>query len=149
MKINFIYSADSLSSVEKKETKKAIKNITSVLLKEEKTEPELISFIFCDDRMIREYNSKYLGHDFETDIITFYDKDDEGITEGELLISLDTVRANSVRYGTEFYSELFRVAVHGLLHLCGYNDKTGTERKIIKAKEDYYLNKLNNAGKNI
>jgi len=143
LKINFIYNTEKISLAERRKINKGLKELTSLVSKEEKFDPENINFIFCDDIFIRKINRKYLGHDYETDILTFFDEDESGITEGELLISLDTVKSNSEHYKTDFKNELNRVAVHGLLHLCGYNDIKLSEQKVIRKKEDYYLKKNN------
>ena len=97
-----------------------------------------INIIFCSDNYILDVNVKYLGHDYFTDIITFdyYEKD---ILSGDLFISIDTVRDNAEFYKTEFNDELNRVIVHGLLHLIGYDDHTPEEQKIMREKENYYL----------
>lgn len=152
MEINIIYSDGCSKNLQKKEIRKSIKEISSLIIKEENINPEILNFIFCDEKMIREYNKKYLGHDYETDILTFFEEDDNGVKEGELLISIDTVRSNSEYFKTEFSKELQRVVIHGMLHLSGYKDSKISERKAIRKKEDYYLktlNNLNNAGKNI
>lgn len=102
-----------------------------------------LNVVFCGDSFIRNYNRKYLGHDFETDIITFhYDVNKNKGAEGELLISADALKRNSDLYKVSFKNEMLRVYIHGLLHLCGYNDITETERKIMKRKENFYLKKI-------
>lgn len=97
-----------------------------------------ISVIFCSDNYILDINQKYLQHDYFTDIITF-DYSEGGMISGDLFISVDSVRENSVEYGTEFEDELHRVIVHGILHLIGYDDHTEDEIKTMRSKEDYYL----------
>lgn len=97
-----------------------------------------ISIIFCSDNYILDINQKYLQHDYFTDIITF-DYSEGGRISGDLFISVDSVRENSVEYGTEFEDELHRVIVHGILHLIGYDDHTEDEIKTMRSKEDYYL----------
>ena len=97
-----------------------------------------ISIIFCSDNYILDVNVKYLGHDYFTDIITF-DYCVKNILSGDLFISIDTVRDNAEFYKTEFNDELNRVIVHGLLHLIGYDDHTPEEQKIMREKENYYL----------
>ena len=97
-----------------------------------------ISVIFCSDNYILDINQKYLHHDYFTDIITF-DYSEGGRISGDLFISVDSVRENSVEYGTEFEDELHRVIVHGILHLIGYDDHTEDEIKTMRSKEDYYL----------
>lgn len=97
-----------------------------------------ISIIFCSDNYILDINRRYLSHDYFTDIITFdYCEGDR--LSGDLFISVDSVRENSVEYGTEFKDELNRVIVHGILHLIGYDDHTEEDVKVMRSKEDYYL----------
>lgn len=98
-----------------------------------------ISVIFCSDNYILDINMKYLQHDYFTDIITF-DYCEGNTVSGDLFISIDSVRENSVEYGTEFEEELNRVIVHGVLHLIGYDDHTEADQKEMRAKENYYLN---------
>ena len=97
-----------------------------------------INIIFCSDNYILDVNVNYLGHDYFTDIITF-DYCEKDILSGDLFISIDTVRDNAEFYKTEFNDELNRVIVHGLLHLIGYDDHTPEEQKIMREKENYYL----------
>ncbi|MBO8474697.1 MAG: rRNA maturation RNase YbeY [Bacteroidetes bacterium] len=97
-----------------------------------------ISIIFCSDNYILEVNRKYLGHDYFTDIITF-DYCSGNVLSGDLFISVDSVKENSVEYGTEFEDELNRVIVHGILHLIGYDDHTEEDVKVMREKENYYL----------
>ncbi len=97
-----------------------------------------INIIFCSDNYILDVNVKYLGHDYFTDIITF-DYCEKDILSGDLFISIGTVRDNAEFYKTEFNDELNRVIVHGLLHLIGYDDHTPEEQKIMREKENYYL----------
>lgn len=97
-----------------------------------------ISIIFCSDNYILDINQKYLGHDYFTDIITFDYREGDRLS-GDLFISVDSVRENSVEYGTEFSDELNRVIVHGLLHIIGYDDHTDEQTSQMRAKENYYL----------
>ena len=97
-----------------------------------------IGYMFVDDEKILEVNREYLGHDYYTDVITFdYDEDD--VVSGDIVISLDTVRSNSELFGKEYYDELHRVIIHGILHLCGINDKGPGEREIMEAAENKAL----------
>ena len=97
-----------------------------------------IAYIFCDDAKILEDNNEYLQHDYYTDIITFdYCEDD--VISGDLFISLDTVRTNAEDVGATYEEELHRVIIHGILHLCGINDKGPGEREIMEAAEDEAL----------
>ena len=97
-----------------------------------------INIIFCSDNYILDVNMKYLGHDYFTDIITF-DYCEGKVLSGDLFISIDSVRENAELYGATFEEELRRVMVHGLLHLVGYDDHTEEEQKVMRAKENYYL----------
>ncbi len=97
-----------------------------------------INIIFCSDNYILDVNMKYLQHDYFTDIITF-DYCEGNVLSGDLFISVDSVRENSMFFKTEFADELNRVIVHGILHLIGYDDHTPEEQKIMREKENYYL----------
>lgn len=115
-------------------TKRCSAWIKDIASKHGKTIGE-IAYVFCDDAKILEVNRQYLGHDYYTDIITFdYCEDDK--LSGDIFISLDTVKSNSVTYGTDYYDELTRVIIHGILHLCGYKDKSDDESKAMRALED-------------
>ena len=97
-----------------------------------------IGYMFVDDEKILEVNREYLGHDYYTDIITFdYDEDD--VVSGDLVISLDTVRSNAELFQKDYDEELHRVIIHGVLHLCGINDKGPGEREIMEAAENKAL----------
>ncbi len=97
-----------------------------------------IGYMFVDDERILEVNREYLGHDYYTDIITF-DYDEGEVINGDLVISVDTVRTNAAKYGKSYAEELHRVIIHGVLHLCGINDKGPGEREIMEAEEDKAL----------
>ena len=97
-----------------------------------------IAYIFCDDEKILEVNREYLQHDYYTDIITFDYCEGETIS-GDLFISLDTVRSNSELVSETYDRELLRVIIHGVLHLCGINDKGEGEREIMEEKENKAL----------
>ena len=97
-----------------------------------------INIIFCSDNYILDVNQQYLQHDYFTDIITF-DYGEEDRLSGDLFISVDSVRENSIEYGTEFDDELNRVIVHGILHLIGYDDHCDEDIAVMRKKEDYYL----------
>ena len=100
-----------------------------------------IAYFFCDDEKILEVNRQYLQHDYHTDIITF-DYCEGNKLSGDLFISLDTVRSNSELFGTDYNTELHRVIIHGVLHLCGINDKGPGEREIMEAAENRALELL-------
>ena len=94
-----------------------------------------ITYIFCSDAEILRINQSYLKHDYYTDIITFDYSEGDKIS-GDLFISLETVKTNSEKFKTGFDEELRRVMIHGILHLCGYEDKTSEKKKIMRGKED-------------
>lgn len=97
-----------------------------------------VNVIFCSDNYILDVNMKYLQHDYFTDIITF-DYCEGKVLSGDLFISVDSVRENSIEFGTDFEEELHRVIVHGVLHLIGYDDHTEEDKKVMRQKENYYL----------
>ena len=97
-----------------------------------------IGYMFVSDEKILEVNRQYLGHDYYTDIITF-DYDEGDVLNGDLVISLDTVRTNAEKFHKEYDEELRRVIIHGILHLCGINDKGPGEREIMEANENAAL----------
>lgn len=100
-----------------------------------------IGYMFVNDEKILEVNNEYLGHDYYTDIITF-DYDEGDTINGDLVISLDTVRTNAEKFGKDYDEELHRVIIHGILHLCGINDKGPGEREIMEAAENKALDLL-------
>lgn len=100
-----------------------------------------VNVIFCSDRYILDVNKKYLGHDYYTDIITF-DYCEGSRLSGDLFISVDTVRDNSKFYNSAFDDEIHRVIVHGLLHLIGYDDHSEADQKLMRSKENQYLELL-------
>lgn len=97
-----------------------------------------IGYMFVSDEKMLEVNRQYLGHDYYTDIITF-DYDEGDVLNGDLVISLDTVRTNAEKFGKDYDDELHRVIIHGILHLCGINDKGPGEREIMEAHENEAL----------
>ena len=97
-----------------------------------------IAYIFVDDENILEINNQYLQHDYYTDIITF-DYTEEKTISGDLFISLDTVRTNAEQVGATYEQELYRVIIHGIIHLCGIDDKAEGQREIMEAAENKAL----------
>ena len=103
-----------------------------------------VGYMFVNDEKILEINNEYLGHDYYTDVITFdYDEDD--VVNGDIVISLDTVRTNAEMFGKAYEDELYRVIIHGILHLCGLNDKGPGEREIMEKAENKALEMKNGA----
>ncbi len=97
-----------------------------------------VGYMFVNDEKILECNRQYLGHDYYTDVITF-DYDEGDVLNGDIVISLDTVRTNAEKFGKEYDDELHRVIIHGILHLCGINDKGPGEREIMEDNENKAL----------
>ena len=97
-----------------------------------------LTYCFCDDPYILETNRKFLNHDYFTDIITF-DYTRRGRIGGDMVISLDTVRSNAEGLGVPYAQELLRVVIHGVLHLCGIDDKGPGEREIMERNENEAL----------
>lgn len=100
-----------------------------------------IGYMFVDDEKILEVNKQYLGHDYYTDVITF-DYDEDMVINGDIVISLDTVRTNAKLFNKRYEDELHRVIIHGVLHLCGINDKGPGEREVMEANENEALDLL-------
>lgn len=100
-----------------------------------------VGYLFCNDEKILAVNNEYLGHDYYTDIITF-DYSEGDVLNGDIVISLDTVKSNAEKFQKEYCEELHRVIIHGILHLCGINDKGKGEREIMEAAEDKALERL-------
>lgn len=101
-----------------------------------------LGYLLCDDETMLEANRQYLGHDYYTDIITFDYSHDNRIS-GDMIISLDTIRSNAEMVGDTYRREMLRVFVHGVLHLCGINDKGPGEREIMESHEDAALAMIN------
>ena len=113
--------------------------LDQVIAEETKSTGE-ITVIFCSDEHLLDMNRQYLDHDYYTDIITF-DYTEEAVVSGDLFISVDRVYDNAQSIKVDCGTELKRVCVHGVLHLCGYGDKSELESKLMREKEDYYLGK--------
>lgn len=111
--------------------------LSSVILVEDKMVGE-IHYIFCDDQYLHKINVDFLNHDTLTDIISF-DYSSGSIISGDIYISIERVRENAVDYKVDFMEELHRVMVHGILHYCGYGDKTSEEAMLMRDKENTYL----------
>ncbi len=101
-----------------------------------------VLYVFCDDDYLHQINLEFLQHDTYTDIITF-DNSLGSQIHGEIYISIQRVRENASTYNTSFSNELYRVMIHGILHLCGYKDKSTVEIQQMRKKEDESLSKIN------
>lgn len=137
MAINFNYNEITKLTFPKLPVKNWIKSI----IQSNGLKVGSISYIFCEDPYILQVNKEYLNHDYFTDIITFNYNEAESIS-GDLFISVDTVRTNANEYQVTFEQELFRVMIHGILHLIGYDDITDDLQNEMTQKEDEALNIL-------
>lgn len=100
-----------------------------------------IAYIFCSDAKILEVNNQYLGHNYYTDIITF-DYTEKDVIGGDIFISVETVKSNAEELGIPFDTELHRILIHGILHLCGFKDKNPIDKAEMTRQEDAALEKL-------
>jgi len=119
-----------------------IDGLVSRYLKNVKTSE--ITYVFCDDNFLLEMNQNFLDHDSFTDIITFDLSESKQELQGEIYISIERVKENAKLYKTTFADELHRVIFHGVLHLCGFKDKTPKDQKIMRENEDYCLEHYKN-----
>ena len=111
--------------------------VKGIILEESKKEGDIV-FVFCNDEYLLEKNIQFLNHDTYTDVIAF-DYCSDSIINGDVLISIERVKENAKNLEIDFFNELNRVMVHGLLHLLGYKDKTELDAKLMREKEDFYL----------
>lgn len=110
------------------------------IFKRERKRATVLNFVFCSDEYLLTINKNYLSHDYFTDIITFdLSEPGSGLIQGEIYISTETVCSNAERFNTSIKNELHRVIFHGVLHLCGYGDKTKRQQALMSSKEDSYL----------
>lgn len=109
------------------------------VFKKHKLKLASLNIIFCSDEYLLDINRQHLNHDYYTDIITFNLADESDPIEGEIYISIDRVRDNAVQAGTSFSSELHRVIFHGILHLCGFKDKSAKEKSEMTRRENLTL----------
>ena len=129
-----------MPNIKKRETTRWIKAVAATYGKKIGE----IGYLFCDDEKILEVNREFLGHDYYTDIITF-DYCEGDTLNGDLVISLDTVRSNAEKFQKAYDEELHRVIIHGILHLCGLHDKAPGEREQMEAAENRALALRNEA----
>ncbi len=116
-----------------------LKRFIGQLFKKEKKPLTSLQYIFCSDAFLLNMNRQYLKHDDYTDIITFNMAEPGAAPEGEIYISVERVKENAQIHQTTITEELHRVIIHGALHLCGYKDKLKAEQKIMREKENRYL----------
>ncbi len=134
MAVSYYAEEVKLPAIKKRVTTAWIRSVAAVYGKKVGD----VSYIFCSDEKILEVNKEYLQHDYYTDIISF-DYTEGNIISGDLFISLDTVKSNAEQFGVDYNEELHRIIIHGILHLCGINDKAEGEREIMTQKENEAL----------
>jgi rRNA maturation RNase YbeY len=141
-----VYYAEDvhLPDLKKRDITRWIKNIASTYGKR----VGVIAYLFCSDSKILDVNRQYLQHDYYTDIITF-DYTEGDILSGDIYVSLDTVRSNSEQFQTGYMEELYRVMIHGILHLCGIDDETPEMQDEMTREEDRALASFLPASNNI
>ena len=119
---------------------KNVRKLLDKVIAEEKKVPGDLNFILTTDKVLRGINRKFLKHNYNTDVISFrYNTGD--IIDGEVYISVDTVKENAKNYKVSYETEMLRVIIHGLVHLCGYDDSTDWERMKMREMEDYWISK--------
>ena len=119
--------------------RKKLKGFINRLIIKEKRQLAGLSYIFSSDKALCEINRKYLKHNFYTDVITFNLSTSSKEILADIYISADRVKENAQTLKLSFKEELHRVMFHGLLHLCGYNDKTENQRRLMRSRENFYL----------
>ncbi|WP_299548920.1 rRNA maturation RNase YbeY [Seonamhaeicola sp.] len=134
--INFNYETDFSLADEQRISTWILDVINS-----EEHKLEEINYVFCDDDYLHKLNVEFLDHDTLTDIISF-DYSVGKIIQGDIFISVERVADNADDFGVAFEEELHRVIVHGVLHYCGYKDKSAEDTEAMRSKEDYYLERL-------
>lgn len=139
MAVSYYAEDIKMPSLKRRETTKWIREVAAL----HQMKVGDVAYIFCSDEKILEVNKEYLQHDYYTDIITF-DYTEDGFVNGDVFISLDTVKSNAEEFGVTFDQELHRIIIHGILHLCGIDDKGPGERENMTAKENEALALLNN-----
>ena len=109
------------------------------MLVDEGFEPGTVNYIFCSDDFLLNINRTYLKHDYYTDIVTFDMSDSDDVVSADIFVSIDRVKENAETEGVSFEEELYRVMVHGVLHLCGYGDKTKEEQGEMRSAENQHI----------
>lgn len=135
--INFNYEEIDFSLKNEERISSWITNTIS----EEAYKLEEINYVFCDDKYLHKLNLEFLNHDTLTDIISF-DYSVGKLIQGDIFISIERVKDNAMNFSVSFEEELHRVIIHGVLHYCGYKDKTDADSKIMREKENHYLKQL-------
>lgn len=122
--------------------RRKLRDFVEDLFKKEKKKLMGLNYVFCSDEYLLNINRQFLGHDYYTDIITFDISEAKGEIQGEIYISVDRVKDNAKQLDQPNKTEMLRVIFHGALHLCGYKDKTGSQQKRMRKKENYYIKRF-------
>jgi rRNA maturation RNase YbeY len=136
-KIKFFFQTQGITL----KNRNRLKNYLGNVLKKEGKHLLYINYIFCSDRYLLNVNRTYLAHDYYTDILTFDLSSGGDAIEAEIYISIDRIRENARTVGVFISQEIHRVMIHGILHLCGYKDKSRSDRSKMRLKENHYLAK--------
>lgn len=139
--IKFFFLSNTITLKDRKK----LKYFLIKLLRSEGKKSSSINFIFCSDKYLLDINRRYLNHDYYTDIITFDLSSGSKSVEAEIYISTDRIRDNANNLSTTIKEEVLRVMFHGLLHICGYGDKSKKEKALMREKENYYIEKFPNS----
>lgn len=119
--------------------KLALKKWLKLVAESEGYKLKTLNYLFCSDEYLHKINVEYLDHDTYTDIITFDNSEDEGNIEGDIFVSIERVRENAIELNSGFESEFKRVLVHGVLHLCGYDDHSDEDEAEMRRLENHYI----------
>ncbi len=119
-----------------------LRNFLATIFRNEGFKFHTISFVFSTDEFLLELNKKFLKHNFFTDILTFQLSEDNQLISADIYISIERVKENAKNFGISYLHELYRVMIHGILHLCGFSDNTPKLKAAMRERENFYLNKL-------
>jgi len=137
LKIKFFYDRINYRIKRSKE----VRNLIEKVIRKANKVPGDLNFIITNDKIVRKLNIEYLDHDYFTDVIAF-DYSENVVLNGEVYISIDTVKINAVKYKVSLNSEIIRVIIHGTLHLCGIDDKSSEEKNIMRELEDKWIKEI-------
>jgi rRNA maturation RNase YbeY len=137
LKIKFFYDRINYRIKRSKE----VRNLIEKVIRKANKVPGDLNFIITNDKIVRKLNIEYLDHDYFTDVIAF-DYSENVVLNGEVYISIDTVKKNAVKYKVSLNSEIIRVIIHGTLHLCGIDDKSREEKNIMRELEDKWIKEI-------
>ncbi|MFH0895838.1 MAG: rRNA maturation RNase YbeY [Bacteroidota bacterium] len=135
--INVRFFSEDVSFTLKHKRKTA--HIIDSILESEKPKSGHVNYIFCSDKYLLKLNRTFVKHDYYTDILTFEDYDENGLLTADIFISIDRVKENAKELKESFHSELIRVIIHGILHICGYSDHLPAEKIKMREKENQYI----------